>query len=163
MILLTKIDDSVARFETWLLVLIVIIMVLTSFSQVILRNFFNTAIEGADIILRHLVLWVGFIGASLATRSNKHISIDIFSRISSHRIKKAAKIIVSLFAMIISFILVRAGYQFVASEFQFETLLFGSIKAWYFEIIIPIGFALIGIRLLLNNLHLILPQDREKI
>ena len=103
--IIRKIDDAVARCEAGFLVLIVVFMVLASFGQVFLRNFFNYAIEGADIILRHLVLWVGFIGASLAVRTDKHINIDVFSRISSPQVKKATRIIIFLFTMIICFIL----------------------------------------------------------
>jgi len=52
-----------------------------------------------------------------------------------------------------------AGWQFVASEKEYNTVLFGSFKAWYLEIIIPIGFFMIGLRLLLQFIELVLGKE----
>lgn len=150
-----RINSGIARFETWILVCIVLFMVCAAFSQVILRNFFNYAIEGADIFLRHLVLWIGFIGASLATRDEKHIAIDLLTRFDIPLLKKITPIISNIFSAAISFILMYASWLFVVSEKEYDTVLFsnslvGDVSAWYLEIIIPIGFAMTGLRFVLN-------------
>jgi TRAP-type C4-dicarboxylate transport system permease small subunit len=46
-----------------------------SLAEIIARNFFHTAIPGADILNRYLVLWVSFLGAVMAVRE-RHIKID---------------------------------------------------------------------------------------
>ena len=51
-----------------------------AFLQIFLRNVFTTGLAWGDLVLRNLVLWIGFIGATLATREGKHINIDILSR-----------------------------------------------------------------------------------
>lgn len=144
------IDSWIARIETGLLVFISIIMVLGAFLQVILRNFFDTGIDGAEILLRHLVLWIGFIGASLATREEKHINVDLFSRIVSPSHKRIAKIITDLIAVGVTLLLTYASWEFVMSEKEFGTTLFSNVKAWPFEIIIPIGFLMISLRFFFN-------------
>ena len=78
--ILEKINAWIEQTETALLVLVLGFMVVFAFLQVVLRNIFDEGILWGDILLRHLVLWVGFIGASLATREQKHINIDLFSR-----------------------------------------------------------------------------------
>jgi len=79
--ILQTVDSGLAYVETGLIILILGSMVLLSFLQVLMRNFFDTGILWGDIFLRHLVLWVGFIGASLATREEKHINIDLLTRL----------------------------------------------------------------------------------
>ncbi len=145
-----KIDEVVARFENLLLIIIVLVMVFLSFLQVILRNVFDQGILWGDIFLRHLVLWIGFIGASLATREKKHINIDILSRFAKSRWKSVSEVITFLFAALICLVLVDASWTFVAQERMFETMLFNDIPAWYFQLIIPIGFVMMSLRFLLH-------------
>ncbi|MBI3188106.1 MAG: TRAP transporter small permease subunit, partial [Gammaproteobacteria bacterium] len=40
--------------------------------QVIARNFFDTGFPALDIISRHLVLYIAFLGAALITEDQKH-------------------------------------------------------------------------------------------
>jgi TRAP-type C4-dicarboxylate transport system permease small subunit len=148
--ILQKIDNGLAHGENFLIFLTLGLMVVLSFLQVLLRNFFETGILWADIFLRHLVLWVGFIGASLATRNEKHINIDILSRIVPAKIVPFIKIAVDVVAVVVCFILAKASYTFLTFEIEAETILFENIPAWYFQTILPVGFALIGFRFILK-------------
>ncbi len=143
---LHRLDTAAARLEEWILIFVVMSMVLFSFLQVVLRNILSEGILGGDIVLRHLVLWVGFIGASLATRSERHINIDVFSRFFKGRVRLASAIIVNLFSALIAYFLASASVSFVLMERAYKTVLFGSVESWYFQIIIPIGFAIITFR-----------------
>ncbi|MEJ2635567.1 MAG: TRAP transporter small permease [Calditrichia bacterium] len=136
--------------ENSLIILILGVMVILAFLQVLLRNFFDTGILWGDIFLRHLVLWVGFIGASLATREEKHINIDVLTRIISKRYIPYVKMIIELVSVIICILLAHAGYKFLMDEIKYETILFENIPSWYFELIIPVGFALMAFRFLLK-------------
>ncbi len=151
--IIQRINSSVEQAETYILVFVVLIMVLFSFAQVVLRNVFDQGILWGDILLRHLVLWVGFIGASLASREGKHINIDVFSRLMKGRYRPIAQGIVYLFATYITYLLMIASWNFVMDEREYETLLFGDIAAWYFQIIIPIGFGLMAIRFALHSIE----------
>ncbi len=148
-----KINSFVAQTETYILVLVVLIMVIFSFAQVVLRNVFDQGILWGDILLRHLVLWVGFIGASIASREEKHINIDVFSRLMKGRYKPISQGIVYLFATFITYLLMNASWAFVMDEKEYETILFGDVASWYFQIIIPIGFGLMAIRFALHAIE----------
>jgi C4-dicarboxylate transporter, DctQ subunit len=160
--ILYKIDNSLYHIENVLIFVIMGIMVLLSFLQVLLRNFFDTGLLWADIFLRHLVLWVGFIGASLATRTEKHINIDLLSRIVSRRYLIPVKIVTQLFTITICVILARASYIFLMSEKEAGTIVFQSIPSWYLQSILPVGFLLIGFRFLLKILEEITGQTSPK-
>lgn len=154
-----------ARIETILLIIILLSMILLAFLQVILRNFFHTSILWADTLLRHLVLWIGFIGASLATRERRHINIDAVSRLLSKTAQKITLSIINLFAGTICFFLLRAAMTFIQSEKEAGSILFTGIPTWVFQIIIVIGFGLMMLRFLIHTLEnlmaLLSPAQKE--
>ncbi len=147
--ILDTLNTWIARVETVMIVIILTVMILLAFLQVLLRNFFDQGLLWGDILLRHLVLWVGFIGASLATRDEKHISIDLFGRFLHGNSKNIIHLITNFFSVFVSYLLTDASWYFVMDEKMAGTTIFSDIPVWYFQIIIPVGFGLITLRFLL--------------
>ncbi len=152
MAILRKINRWVAGAELVILILTVLVMVFMAALQIILRKFFHSGILWGDIFLRQLVLWVSFIGASLATKDNKHINMDLLGRILRGKWKASAEVLVHLFSSFVAFLLAQAAWHFVQSEIEFGSTAFNNVPSWYFEIIMPIGFGLMALRFLLNAL-----------
>ena len=150
---LEKLNTWIERTETAVLVAVLAVMVVFAFLQVVLRNIFNEGILWGDIFLRHLVLWVGFLGASLAARESKHINIDLFTRFLPDRGKIISRIITGLFSVFICLLLTDASWTFVQDEKMMGTEIFSNVPAWYFQIIIPIGFLLMAFRFLTQSLE----------
>ncbi|MCK5573045.1 MAG: TRAP transporter small permease subunit, partial [Bacteroidetes bacterium] len=71
---------ALVRVETVLLVLFLGVMVVLAFAQVVMRNIFQTGFLWGDPLVRHLVLWVGFMGAAIAASDERHISIDAINK-----------------------------------------------------------------------------------
>ncbi len=153
--IIRKIDAGIFAVENVAIILLLGVMVFMAFLQVVLRNFFDTGILWGDIFLRHLVLWVGFIGASIATREEKHINIDILTRVVKPAWIPYIRVGVYLVTLIICAVLTKAGYVFLSYEKEAGTILFKNIPAWYFQLIIPVGFALIGFRFFLKIVELL--------
>jgi len=65
------------------------------------------------------------------------------------KIKSFIISIVNLFAAIVCWYLTSAAWKFVMDEKSFNTILFSDIPAWYFQIIIPIGFLLMTFRFII--------------
>jgi TRAP-type C4-dicarboxylate transport system permease small subunit len=109
---LRRFDRSWARFEGWLIVGVLILMVLVAGFAAGVRNLTRFDIEWAskllndidwaDSLLRKGTLWLSFVGASLATYHRKHIIIDPILRISPPRAKYTMLAIASLIAGIIT-------------------------------------------------------------
>ena len=78
--LLARLSGILLALERGVLVLLFSLMIVLAFAQVVLRNFFSVGLIWADPLLRNSVLWLGFIGASLATQQDKHIRIDLVGR-----------------------------------------------------------------------------------
>src|SRR3989304_3685951 len=106
---LLLVDKWLERFSGWLIVGFLYIMIVMSFGQVVLRNFFGTSIEWGDIFLRHLVLWVGYFGAVIATGERRHFKIEFLTKIVPGRVCKAFFIVTNLFAAVICFLLMQAS------------------------------------------------------
>jgi TRAP-type C4-dicarboxylate transport system permease small subunit len=160
--IIEKLNSWIERAETIVLVSVLGIMVIFAFLQVILRNIFHEGILWGDIFLRHLVLWVGFLGASLATRDQKHINIDIFSRFMSDKGKSVVRFVTNLFSVFICYLLANASWTFVQDEQMMGTEIFADVPAWYFQIIIPIGFFLMSFRFLILALDNIVEVFRTQ-
>ena len=143
MTVLRVIDRFLCRIEFGLLVLFLGSMVLLAFTQVVLRNFFGTSFVWADPIVRHLVLWAGFMGAALATSEERHISVDAFTKFFSPRTKHIAQVFTSLFAVVVSYYLGAASWTFLIAEKASGSEIVLSIPTWVALLIIPVGYNLL--------------------
>ncbi len=136
------------RFEDALLALVVAVMIFLAGSQILLRNLFDTGFAWADPMLRLLVLWVGLLGALAASRTDKHIAIDVFSRMLGPRALAGARSITTLFTAAVSGLIAYHAGRFVAMEREAGIVGVAGLSAWVLELIIPVGFGLIAVRYL---------------
>ena len=140
---LKRVDKALTRFEGYLLITLLFIMVVMAFLQVVLRNLFSSGILWADVFLRHLLLWLGFLGAAIATSENRHINIDALRRFFPKRMRAGVEVLTDSFAAVICFMLAKSSWTFVQGEIADRRVLFGDIPSWYAQVIIPIGFGLL--------------------
>lgn len=146
-----RLDRFLGRIEKVLLVILLAVMVLMAFSQIVLRNFFETGIAWGDSFVRYLVVWVGFIGAALATRESQHISIDVFSRWLPGIGKNINYVIIHLFSCFICGLLTYAAAVFVRNEYRQGSVAFLDHPVWLFQIVIPAACGLMTLRYALRT------------
>ena len=155
--LLKQIDNAIARLETGFITVILSVMIILSFGQVILRNFFNESIFWGDIFLRQMVLWVGFIGASLAARDQRHIAVDFLPNILPSPWRKPIRTLTKICAAVISIFLTHAAWSFVTYEREAESVLVLNYPVWIFQTVLPYSFGLLTIRFILSAIDDVLP------
>ena len=151
--ILKQIDRFLEQIEGHLIVFLLSLMIFLSFGQMLLRNLFDMGIIWGDTLLRQWVLWLGFIGASIAARNDKHISIEVFSNLSSHAWKRYIKVFTSIIAAIISGFLTWAAWSFMIFEKESESLLFLDIPVWIFQVILPYSFLVIALRFIISGVE----------
>lgn len=152
---LHSINTALGKIETGLLCLIVAMMLGLAILKIVLRYGFQTSLLWSDIVLQHLTLWLCLLGAALATCERRHISIDVLSRILPAKITRWSNLIVDCLALVVVGILAYYGFDFVGDEQSSEAILIGNIPLWWAKSIIPVGFVLIGIHLVLQiSIHL---------
>ena len=147
---LKQLNEVLGRVEKFLIVVMLSAMILLAFLQIVLRNAFSTGISWGDPLVRYLVLWVGFIGASLATKEEKHITMEVFSRWFSGKNALYPKIFSQLISVFVCSLLTFAGWTFVQNEARMGEAAFFNIPIWIPEVIIPVTFALMTLRFLIN-------------
>jgi TRAP-type C4-dicarboxylate transport system permease small subunit len=147
-----KWDETLGRIEKLTVTVMLSVMILLAFLQIILRNVFSSGISWGDPLVRYLVLWVGFIGASLATKEGKHITIEVFAKRLSGRGNQYLKAISNLISTLVCGLLVFAGWTFVGNEAQMGGTTFLQIPLWIPQIIIPVTFACMTLRFFLRFL-----------
>lgn len=144
-----KLIRMIDRIEDALLVLILSTMIILAIYQIISRNIFSEGVVWIDPLLRTLVLWVGLSGAIVATRTDNHIRIDIFTRYLPERFLPTVLRIVYLFTLSICLLISWHAARFVYSEYQYGTMAFAGVPSWVTGLIIPLSFAMIALRYLL--------------
>jgi len=117
--------------------------------QIILRNFFQSGIQWGEPFLRILVLWLGLIGAMIASRNGKHINIDLLSKYMPEHIASISKIFCQLFTAIICAIVAYYSFEFILLEKESGDIAFSNVPLWVCESIIPISFSVISLRYVL--------------
>ena len=141
--ILKRIDKALTKAEEAVLITLLSVMVVMAFLQVVLRNLFSSGIFWADILLRHLLLWLGFLGAAIATSENRHINIDALRRFLTPRVRSVVEVVTDVFAAAICYLLAKSSWTFVLGEIADHRTVFENIPSWYAQIIIPVGFGLL--------------------
>jgi len=155
---LKYIDKIIALIEKFLVVIILLVMIALSCIQIGLRNIFASGITSSDIILRHLTLWLAFLGASLAAREGKHLKIDVIPRLLSERYKHFITILIYVISVVVCCVLAKAGWTFVALERESDAMFAPGIPLWYAKLIIPGGCLLIAFRFILKTAEQFFPS-----
>ena len=145
-----KILGGLERAGKWgedaVLVLVLTTMILLAASQIVLRNFFDIGFIWGDEMLRMLVLWIAVAGAVAASRSDKHITIDVLNRFLPERAALAVKVVVHLFTAVVCAVVAWHSLAFVQTSKEFEDVLLGNTPAWILQSVLPIGFGLVAWR-----------------
>ena len=146
---LNRVPRFLLRLEDGILVLIFLLMVGIAVTQIVLRNFFSTGIVWGDVMVRILVLWIGLVGAMIASRKGNHISIDLVARYLPKRMKGLADGLCAFFTSLVCAVMVYFSLQMVLREFEEGGTAFAEIPFWICEAIIPLAFTIIALRYLI--------------
>ena len=141
--ILQAVDRTLTAIVNAALVLIFAVMLTLAATQVFLRDLFHTGIYWGDVAARYLVIWVGFLGAFLATRGGKHFHIDVLTRFLNPRARLWFNAFSDLFASVVCLLLTLASATFVREALDPESTVFLGIPETALAMIVPVGFGLI--------------------
>ncbi len=118
---LRRFDEHMFRVEGVIVTVVLLAMVVVASLQAF---FFNVAERGvgwaaasleamswADTFLQKGTLWLAFVGASLATHDDKHIAIDVLTKVTSPRVGATMRAVAALASGVIAFVLARVFYD----------------------------------------------------
>jgi TRAP-type C4-dicarboxylate transport system permease small subunit len=146
-----RIYRLVKRLEEIFFAFILLLIVILGLAPIVLRTFFQTGFSWGEPLSRQMVLWIALFGAGAATQERKHISIDVISHFLSYRWKAVFRALTGILAAFVCGILTCVSVKFVLAERQYASpsSVFSSVPEWIFETVLPIGFLLLTVRLLI--------------
>lgn len=136
--------------ENLVLMLLLVAMILLAAAQILLRNVFDTGFILTDELPPILVLWLAMLGAVVASRDDRHITIDVLSRFLTPSAQRAVHALVALFTAAVAGVVAWYSVIFVQGAYEYravDTVLDG-LPAWIVQTILPLGFGLIAWRYL---------------
>ncbi len=117
---------------------------LSAFAKFVDKFVYAVKLEWIDVLLRHLVLVVGFLGAMLATHRRKHITIDALSKIIPLRFHPWLDTVTGTLAAVICGFFAVSGWDLVAISREFPKEIMWWADEWEFQLVFPVGFALLS-------------------
>ncbi len=136
-----------ARFEDAVAASALAVMTVIPLLEIVLRRTVGIGIPGAGPIVQHLVLWVGFLGAAIAAREGRLLSLATGSLVPDGWPRRVAAVAAATIGAAVSAVLALAAVEFVQSERGVGSSFGAGIPTWVAELVLPVGFALIAVRL----------------
>jgi TRAP-type C4-dicarboxylate transport system permease small subunit len=146
-----RLDRAARILETGLIVTILGGLILLGATQIVLRNFFSIGFAWGDGLTRLAVLWLALLGALAASRDGRHITIGAVTRFLPQRVQVFAGVGADWFAAAVSGALAWFSWAFVSDSREFGDTLLGDVPAWWLQMIMPVGFALMAWQFLVQS------------
>src|SRR2546427_10522980 len=115
--------------------------------EIVGRNLFHRGLESAAALQQHLVLIIGLLGGMFAARDRRLLALSTLTTFLKRRWQSFARGFSSAFAAGITVFLCLAAWQLVQSEKAGGKILAYGIPVWTVQLIMPLGFAGIALRL----------------
>ena len=117
-----------------------------------LTRIFNTnSIPASQVLVQHFTLWIGFIGAVLATRQNKLLALTKSSLFDQAEKIHFGKWIAKVITFLVLVALTWGSWELLKVEFQYPIDIAPYIPRWFAQIIMPLGFGLMALQVYFNS------------
>ena len=126
-------------------------MVLIPTTEIVLRATFSTGIGGLTAIAQHMTLIVSMLGAAIATRDDRLLSVSTTSLLLNDRTAENVRWFTRSVAATVTGCLCLSAIRFVMAEHEGGNELAFGLPLWTVQLILPIGFALITMRLICQS------------
>ena len=134
----------------WLCLFLFFILISFPIFQILGRyiNFFS--IPASQEIVQHMTLWIGFIGAVIAARSNRLLSIVREPVFNSSEKVNLTQFFVHVVSLSVVFVLSVSYLKMIQIGFQYPDYIAPYIPSWFAQSIIPIGLILIWYQMIIT-------------
>jgi tripartite ATP-independent transporter DctM subunit len=134
------------RVERALVALLLLAMVLLPAASTLSRRLTGRELPGASVLAQHITLWVGFLGALLATISGQHLALSTLDLVPEGPPRRMARFFGQAVSAAACALLAWASVRLVRAEWAgFGVVAFGIRVAWS-QLVMPVGFAVMALR-----------------
>jgi tripartite ATP-independent transporter DctM subunit len=108
-------------------------------------------IPASPVLVQHLTLWIGFLGAILAARQNKLLALTTTPLFSIDEQFHFGRWIAKVISFIVVLTLMWGSWELLKVEFTFSVDIAPNIPRWFTQAVMPFSFGLIAIQILINS------------
>ncbi len=155
---LRKVDRFVTNIEEWTLFTIVTVALVSLFVNVILRYGFNYTLAWSEELVRIVIIYSTFVGASVAVKQRAMIKIDAIVQIFP-KLKTGLTFYSNILMLIFSCLMIYYGYKI--AELQVMTnqkTIIMQIPLVYLYAIMPV----MGIMVFIRTVQVMIQDIRQK-
>ena len=144
-------NNYLNRAIDWLCLFLFLILISFPIFQILGRYISFFSIPASQEIVQHMTLWIGFIGAVIAARSNKLLSVVREPVFDSTTKVNWTKFFVHVFSLSIVFVLSISYLKMIQIGFQYPDYIAPYIPTWFAQAIIPVGLILIWYQMIMTS------------
>ncbi len=122
-------------------------IMLLPLAEIASRRFLAASIPGSGAITAALTLWVGLLGAGIAARDGKLLTLATGEFLPKGRISEIAHIVAATVAALVTTVLALGGAALVRSDRLAGDRISEGVPTWVADLILPIAFGVIALRL----------------
>jgi len=144
-------NNYLNRAIDWLCLFLFLILISFPIFQILGRYISFFSIPASQEIVQHMTLWIGFIGAVIAARSNKLLSVVREPVFDASTKVSWPKFFVHVFSLSIVFVLSISYLKMIQIGFQYPDYIAPYIPTWFAQAIIPVGLILIWYQMVMTS------------
>jgi tripartite ATP-independent transporter DctM subunit len=134
------------RLERVLVTFFLLAMIALPAASTLARRFLGRELPGASVLAQHITLWVGFLGAMLASASDRHLALSTLGVIPDGRWRRLGHAFNHAAGAAACALMAWASILLVKAEWGSQgEVAFGIRVAWS-QLVMPAGFAVMAIR-----------------
>ena len=142
---------NIKPIERGITLFVFIALVLLPAIEVLTRLFGTTGVVASPVLVQHLTLWIGFLGAMVAARRNRLLSLTSTPLFSSEEKIDWFKFMAKVTTIFIVMALAYGAWELVKVEKEFPVDIAPFLSRWVAQLIMPTGFFVVAIHMLMNS------------
>lgn len=135
------------RAENLLATLALSGVMLLPLAEIVVRRAFGTGIPGSGPFAQSLTLWVGLLGAAIAAREGKLLSLATGEFLPKGIVTAVAHVVSGGVGAAVSTMLALGGWALVQSGRAAPEIIAVGVPVWVADLVFPFAFGLIALRL----------------
>lgn len=160
--MLARLDRVLSFAEDTFISILLIAASAILFINVVGRYVFNSGFVWAEELVRYQIVWLVFVGASVAARKGIHIGVDAVVQIVPAKVRIAVRAAVFLVCIVFCGLLLFYGLELMLQTRAFNQRT-PALQApfWLAQLAIPVGAALMGLRFVQELLRTLTGEERH--
>lgn len=108
--LLSNFTMQLERFCKFILFVLFLVMVITTFAQVVFRFVFFNSLSWSEELSRYCLVWLTFIGGALGVKKKVHVAVEALTMLFPESIKRTAARFNYILLAVFAAILIKYGF-----------------------------------------------------